>query len=299
MKKNGIQKQLNMIDNTKNTNEIYLCAINNIESGTCPEDCTFCTQSIKYKAKIDRYKKKPISQIVEEAYIAKANKAIGYCLVTAGAGLDDERTEYISKAAYAIKKANIDLNIIACNGIASLDQLKELKKAGVDNYNHNLESSKEYYPNLCSTHSWNDRFQTCLNIKEAGLALCTGGIFGLGESVEDRISMFNSIKELKPMSTPINFFHPNTALPIKSNTLSKQDAFNIIANARKILGDEIMIMVAGGREFIFKDDQYDIFKYGANSIVIGDYLTTSGDNVSKELKLLEEQGFKIATSCNR
>jgi biotin synthase len=279
--------------------EIFLCAINNCESGTCPEDCTFCTQSTKYKAKIDRYKRKSISQIVEEAKIAKANKAIGYCLVTAGAGLDDSRVDFVCEAASAVKKAVDDINIIACNGIASIDQLKELKKSGVDNYNHNLESSKEYYKNICTSHSWEDRFQTCLNAKEVGLALCTGGIFGLGESMDDRTSMLNSIKELKPMSVPINFFHPNEALPIKSNTLTKQEAFELITYSRKLLGNEVMIMIAGGRENTFKEDQYDIFKYGANAIVIGDYLTTSGNNASKELQLLQERGFTIATSCNR
>ncbi len=279
--------------------EVFLCAINNIESGTCPEDCTFCTQSTKYKAKIDRYKRKPIADIVKEAKQAKANKAIGYCLVTAGAGLDDARLDFVCEAAKAVRKEIDDINIIACNGIASLDQLKELKNAGVTNYNHNLESSKEYYSKICTTHSWNDRFQTCLNVKEAGLALCTGGIFGMSESLEDRISMLNSIKELQPMSVPINFFHPNEALPIKSNTLNKQEAFKQIQQAREILGDEIMIMIAGGREITFKEDQYDIFNYGANAIVIGDYLTTSGNTASKELKNLENLGFNIATSCNK
>jgi biotin synthase len=282
-----------------NNKEIFLCAINNCESGTCPEDCSFCTQSTKYKAKIDRYKRKSIDQIVQEAKIAKANKAIGYCLVTAGAGLDDARVEFVCKAAHAVKKAVNDINIIACNGIASLDQLKELKNAGVDNYNHNLESSKEYYGKICTTHSWEDRYQTCLNVHSAGIALCTGGIFGMGESMHDRTSMLNSIKELKPMSVPINFFHPNEALPIKSNTLSKQEAFDLITYTRDLLGDEIMIMIAGGRENTFKEDQYKVFEYGANSIVIGDYLTTAGDNASKELQILEDLGFDIATSCNK
>jgi len=280
-------------------NEIFLCAINNCESGTCPEDCTFCTQSTKYKAKIQRYKKKSIEQIVKEAHIAKANKAIGYCLVTAGAGLDDDRTNFVCEATYAIKKEVKDINIIACNGIASKEQLKELQKAGVDNYNHNLESSQEYYSNICTTHSWEDRYQTCINVKELDMALCTGGIFGLGESMEDRTSMLNSIKQLKPMSVPINFFHPNDALPIKSNTLTKQEAFNLISYTRKLLGDDVMLMIAGGRENTFKQDQYDIFKYGANAIVIGDYLTTSGDNASKELQILQDKGFLIATSCKK
>ncbi len=278
--------------------KIYLCAISNIQSGTCNEDCKFCTQSVKYQADIQRYKNKPIKEIVQEAIIARQNKAIGYCLVTAGAGLDDRRLEFVSQAASAVKKAVPDISIIACNGIASKEQLKELKKAGVDNYNHNLETSQEYYSSICTTHTWEDRFQTCLNIKEVGLNLCTGGIFGMGESQKDRISMLNSIKELNPMSVPINFFHPNKALPLTQNTLSKDEAFSLIKLSRETLGDDVMLMIAGGRELTFQEQQYDIFKYGANSIVIGNYLTTNGKMASQDLENLEKLNINIATSCH-
>ena len=276
--------------------EVYLCAINNIESGTCNEDCKFCTQSVKYKADIVRYKRKSIEDIVAEAKMAKANKAIGYCLVTAGAGLDDSRLEFVSQAASAVKKAVPDIGIIACNGLASLEQLKELKKAGVDNYNHNLETSQNFYKEICTTHKWEDRFQTCLNVKSSGLNLCSGGIFGMGESNEDRISMLNSIKELSPKSVPLNFFHPNEALPIVQNTLDVITAFKLISQARDIL-PEVMLMVAGGREITFNEKQYDIFNHGANSIVIGDYLTTSGKSVSSDLENLENLGYVIAQTC--
>ncbi len=282
----------------KNNIEIYLCAINNIESGTCNEDCKFCTQSVKYNANISRYKRKNIQDIVTEAKKAKENKAIGYCLVTAGAGLDDKRLEFVCQAASAVKKAVPDISLIACNGIASLEQLKELKDAGIDNYNHNLESSKEFYPTICSTHSWEDRFQTCLNVKQSGLNLCSGGIFGMGESDDDRVSLMNSIKELNPMSIPMNFFHPNEALPLSQNKIAKKTAFALISKMRGMM-PETMIMVAGGREITFQEEQYDIFKYGANSIVIGDYLTTSGQNASQDLINLEKLGFEIAKNCDR
>ena len=277
--------------------KIYLCAICNVQSGTCNEDCKFCTQSVKYKADITRYKEKSLEDILTEAKIAKANKAIGYCLVTAGAGLDDKKIEFISKIAYTLKKELPDLGLIACNGIASYEQLKQLKESGIDNYNHNLETSKEFYPSICTTHSWDDRFQTCLNVKSVGLNLCSGGIFGMGEKDEDRISMLNSIKELQPKSVPINFFHPNEALPLTKNSLEPQEALNLIKISRQILGDEVMLMVAGGRERTLKERQYDIFEYGANSIVVGNYLTTSGKIASKELEDLEKLGFNIAVDC--
>ena len=279
--------------------EIFLCAICNCESGTCSEDCKFCTQSVKYKADIDRYKFKSIEQIVKEAKIAYENKAIGYCLVTAGLGLTDRRIEFVSNAAHAVKKAIPNINIIGCNGTATKEQLKQLKDAGVDKYNHNLETSKEYYPSICTTHDWDSRYETCLNAKSVGLDLCTGGIFGMGESKEDRLSMLKSIKELNPKSMPINFFHPNEALPIKANTLTKQEAFDMIKFTKDYLGDDIMLMVAGGRENTFKEDQYKIFDYGANAIVVGNYLTTKGKIASSDLQELEKLNLTIAKYCKK
>ena len=163
----------------KNNNEIFLCAICNIESGTCNEDCKFCTQSVKYKADIQRYKQKEIAQIVEEAKRARANNANGFCLVTAGKGLTPKRLEYVCEAAKAIKKENLGLILIACNGIATVEELQTLKDAGVDAYNHNLETAKDFYDEICTTHPWEDRYQTCLNVKEVGLRLVCGGIFGI------------------------------------------------------------------------------------------------------------------------
>ncbi len=278
--------------------KIYLCAISNIESGTCLEDCKFCTQSVKYKADIVRYKRKTIEEIVEEAKKARANKAIGFCLVTAGKGLDDNRLEYVMSAAKAVKAENLGLRIIACNGTASYEQLCRLKEAGVDNYNHNLETSREFYPSICTTHEWDERYATCLNAKKAGLKLVCGGIFGLGESVEDRLSMLRSIASLEPANVPINFFHPNSALPLVENPLTKEEAFELIKLTKEMNPNAHKIMIAGGRELMFGEDQYDVFNYGANAIVIGDYLTTKGNMASKDIEELEKRNIPIAPSCN-
>jgi len=285
------------MDNIKN--KIYLCAICNVESGTCNEDCKFCTQSVKYKADIQRYKTKAIQSIVDEAIIARKNKAIGFCLVTAGKGLTDSRVEFICEAARAVNKEKLGLTLIACNGTATLEQLQELKKAGIANYNHNLESSKEYYENICTTHNWDERYQTCLNVKKAGLNLVCGGIFGLGETQEDRVSMLKSIASLNPKTVPLNFFHPNDALPFVKNSVSQSEAFELIKLAREMIPNAHKIMVAGGRELMFKENQYDVFKYGANSIVIGNYLTTQGKETSQDIQELENLGYTIAKSCDK
>ncbi len=278
--------------------EIFLCAINNILSGTCKEDCKFCTQSVRYHAKIKRYNYKSIDTIVKEAKRAKANGALGYCLVTAGKGLDDKKVDFVSKTAKAIKKEVKGLNLIACNGTASTEQLRFLKESGIDSYNHNLETSKEYYREICTTHSWEERYQTCLNVKEVELQLCSGGIWGMGESLEDRESLLRAIVSLNPDSVPLNFYIPNPALPIKSRDISKDEALEIIKRARESLGDDKLLMVAGGRELLFSGFEKEMFSAGANSIVIGDYLTTKGDEPLKDMLMLEKINLKVATSCN-
>ena len=277
---------------------IFLCAINNILSGTCQEDCKFCTQSVRYHADIDRYSYKAIDQIVREAEIAKSNGALGYCLVTAGKGLDDKKTEFVARTAKAIKAKISDLNLIACNGTADREQLRYLKEHGIDSYNHNLETSENYYPEICTSHSWQERYQTCLDAKSVGLTLCSGGIFGMGETPQDRDALLDAIASLEPESTPLNFYHPNPALPIKSRNLTQSEAVAIIAKARKLLGEERLLMVAGGRELLFAGDEAMMFEAGANAIVIGNYLTTAGESPNRDLDMLESLGYTIATDCD-
>jgi biotin synthase len=277
--------------------EIFLCSICNISSGSCAEDCWFCTQSAKHHADIVRYKYKAIEQIVQEAKNVSSYGALGFCLVTSGLGLDEKKLAYVCEAARAVRDAVPSLHLIACNGIASLAQLKTLKAAGIDSYNHNLETSKSYYAAICSTHSWDERFETCLHVKESGLTLCSGGIFGLGESEEDRESFIQSVKALQPATMPLNFYHPNPALPLKANPLSEQEALAIIERVREVL-PRTMLMVAGGREITFKSRQSDIFAAGADAIVIGDYLTTKGQAPTEDLELIRSLGYNVAKNCH-
>ena len=275
--------------------EIFLCSICNINSGTCNEDCKFCSQSVKYSADIERYKQKPIEDILKEARAVEAAGALGFCLVTAQKGLNDKTLNFVCDIASVIKKELPRLRLIACNGTASLSQLQELEKAGIDAYNHNLETSKEFYPTICSTHPWSERYETCENVKLTNLKLISGGIFGMGETSEDRLSMLHSLKELNPSSIPLNFYHHNEALPLNPSELSIDEALSLISLSRKILCDAERIMVAGGREITFKERQNEIFAHGANSIVIGNYLTTNGRAMDKDLSMLQSLGFNIAT----
>jgi len=279
-----------------NSPKIFLCSICNINSGTCNEDCKFCSQSVKYAADIERYKQKPIEDIVKEAIAAEESGALGFCLVTAQKGLTDKTLTFVTEVAKAVKKEVPRLRLIACNGTATLDQLLTLKEAGVAAYNHNLETSERFYEEICTTHSWQERYSTCRNVNEAGMVLISGGIFGMGETQEDRISMLQALATLNPTSVPINFYHHNEALLLSNNDLTTDEALELISLTKKILSEADRIMIAGGREMMFKERQNEIFEAGANAIVIGNYLTTSGREKSKDLQMLKNLGLQIATS---
>lgn len=277
-------------------NKIMLCAICNVSSGGCSEDCAYCTQSAKWGADIKKYRQKSIADILNEAKIAKNNHALGFCLVTAGEGLDEKKLDFICEAAHTISREVPELMLIACNGIASFEALSELKKAGIFSYNHNLETSKEFFPKICSTHTWEARFETNLNAKRAGLMLCCGGIYGLGESEDDRKSFRRSLGELEPFTSPINFFISNPALPINPPRLSADEALKIIRESSSELPD-VRFMVAGGREHILGSRQYEVLENGASAIVIGDYLTTAGEVPSKAIVQLKALGFEFLDKC--
>ena len=274
--------------------EIFLCSICNINSGTCNEDCKFCSQSVRYKADIERYKQKDIEVILKEAKSAYESGALGFCLVTADKGLNDKTLLFVCSVAEVLTKEVPHLRLIACNGTATLEQLLTLKAAGIKAYNHNLETSKEFYEQICTTHSWEERYETCQNVNKAGLVLISGGIFGLGESQEDRIAMLESLKSLNPTSVPINFYHHNVALKLKPNPLTIDEAFELIKLTREMIPNAQRIMVAGGREVMFGDRQNEIFSHGANSIVIGNYLTTVGRAMSKDLEMLKNLNLNVA-----
>jgi biotin synthase len=278
--------------------KVFLCAICNITSGTCAEDCKFCTQSVRYKADIERYRYKAMDDIIAEAKQAHELGSLGFCLVTADKGITPKSLDFVCEVATAVKKEVPKLHLIACNGTANREQMMELKRAGVDAYNHNLETSERYYKEICTTHPWSERYETCKEVKEADLNLISGGIFGMGETVEDRHSMLQSLKELDPISVPINFYHHNPALPLVANNLTIEEGLDLIRLTRETLCDADRIMVAGGRELLFGDRQEEIFKAGANSIVVGNYLTTLGRDANKDLIMLKDLNLDIAKTRN-
>jgi biotin synthase len=276
---------------------IFLCAISNIASGSCNEDCGFCAQSARYQTKIERFRSKPIERICEEAESAAKAGAVAFCLVTAGRAITDETLEYVSKAARSVKALRPDLKIIGCSGTGTKEQFVELKKNGVDLYNHNLEVSERFFPNICSTHGWRERYATNEAAASAGLGLVLGGIYGMGESDEDRVDLLKTIAAFKPMSSPMNFYISNPALPIKQPVMTIDEALKWVRRAREILGDQPRIMLAGGKEQTFGDRLTEAIEAGANAMVVGNYLTTEGMDSSRLKETIERAGYKVATSA--
>ena len=286
-----------------NPNEIFLCTICNVTNGNCAEDCAYCMQSARHDTGITPYRKKPVEQIVHEAKIAASAGALGFCLVTSGrgfspdSGLRDGTLRHIANAARALKAELPQLHLIACNGRATFEQLCYLKEHGIDSYNHNLESAQSFFANICSTHTWEERFSTCQNALKAGLGLCCGGIFGLGESPLQREEMIGALKSLMPHTVPINFYIPHPALRVQQEPLGKDEALGIISALRAAL-PKARLMIAGGREIVFGTEQREMFDAGVNAIVLGDYLTTKGSKMHDDLAMLKDYGLAIATQCH-
>lgn len=272
--------------------KVFLCSISNVSSGACGEDCAYCNQSVKYgkNAQIYRYKDK--SEVLSEAQNLAKFGASGFCLVTSGRDLDSKKCEYVADLARTLKAKLPKMLLIACCGIADRESLVHLKQSGVDSYNHNLESAESYFPRICTTHSFESRFETCQNALSAGLKLCSGGIYGVGESVAQRIELLRALRDLNPHSSPINFYIPNASLPLANAIISRDEALEVIIMARELLRDSIL-MLAGGREVVFGRNQREIFKYGIDAIVLGDYLTTHGEAPRKDIEMLSNYNLKI------
>jgi biotin synthase len=266
-------------------NNVEPCSLMNIKSGGCSEDCSFCSQSAHNKANVS------VSDLAKpEAIIARFKKArelgLDFCVVSSGRKLS---TSQISAVAGALKTVGAAAH--ASLGILSDEEFGLLKNAGVECYNHNLETSREFFKNVCTTHAFEDRVATIKRAKKAGLPVCCGGIFGIGETWQDRKSLCLELMALDVDTVPINFFNPiegTRAQPPKETPL---EFLKIVSMFRLALPSKT-IKVCGGREFHLKKLQPLIFFAGANGYVSGGYLTTKGDDVDADEALIEMLGLR-------
>ncbi|MCK4739192.1 MAG: biotin synthase BioB [Deltaproteobacteria bacterium] len=271
--------------------EINLCSIVNAKSGLCAEDCTFCGQSSKYDTSGEAYPMVASGEIVGAAKEAEKIGAREFSIVTSGTKVGAEKElETLSKAIGEINSSS-GLESCASLGNVSKNTLSELKEAGLHSYHHNLETSRSFFPEICTTHDYEDDIDTIKNAKALGMYACSGGIFGLGESWDDRAELAMTLKDLDVDCVPINFLDPRPGTPLEdAKHLSPKDCLKIIALFRLILPKKDII-VCGGREVNLRDQQALIFSAGANGMMIGNYLTTKGRASEDDLQMLEDLGL--------
>ncbi len=262
-----------------------MCSIMNIKSGKCSEDCAFCAQSARHATNAPVFGLKSKEEILRHAQRAKELGATHFSLVASGRGpTQSELAEVIEAIKYL--KDRIDIKICASLGIIDEDGLRALKEAGLSRYHHNIETSRQYFPMICSTHSFEERIKTIKSIKNVGLECCSGCILGIGETKRDRISIAETLKEIGVDSVPINILVPieGTRLWGKTQSITPLEVVETIALFRHILKTPA-IRLAGGRENGLGDFQSLAFMAGADALMIGGYLTTPGRDPELDLRL--------------
>lgn len=272
-------------------NRVRLHFLLNAQSGLCPEDCHYCSQSKISTAEIDKYPLMAEAKILQAADRAAQLKAGTFCFVISGRSPSES---VFSRVVDAIKKVKTkhDLKICACLGLLSESQTHRLAEAGVDRVNHNLNTSENYHPQICTTHNFRDRVETLKNVQAAGITTCSGGILGMGESDDDLIDLAYSLRELKVTSVPLNFLIPIAGTPLAEvNELNPRRCLRILCLFRFILPSQ-EIRIAGGREVHLRSLQ-PLGLYPANSIFIGDYLTTAGQAARADLEMISDAGFVL------
>jgi len=257
--------------------KVNLCSIINAKSGRCPEDCKFCAQSSYYPTEISTYPLLPAEKITESAKKAYEMGAREFSIVTSGKGIKTKKEiDTIKEAVSKIKEE--DISPCASLGILSYETLKELKEAGLSNYHHNLETSKNFFPNICSTHNYEEDILAVKNAKKLGFYICSGGIFGIGESKKDRIELALTLAELDVNSVPMNFLNPIKSTPLENErNLAPFEILKTIAIFRLILKTKD-IVICGGRVINLRDLHPFVLLAGANGLLTGNYLTTQGRN---------------------
>ena len=281
----------NTICREMNGNVVDVECLINAKSGNCSEDCAFCAQSARYKTGIKTYPFLSRDVILDAAAKAKKCGARSFCLVCAWRQPSEENFEDVCNAVQAIKdEVGIDVN---CSlGFLTEKRAKKLKALGVKRYNHNLEASKSFFDNICSTHTFYDRVNTARIVKSCGLQLCSGGILGMGENRLQRLELAFQASELEPEEFPVNILIPRPGTPLaNAKPLDPMEVIKTIAVYRFILPKSI-IKIAGGREVHLRELQSLALLGGANGIITGGYLTVGGNEAEQDIRMIKELGLK-------
>lgn len=282
----------NKIRQTFRGDSVDLCAIVNAKSGACPEDCSYCAQSSKSKTETAIYPLIDKNAVIEKAKEARDAGVKRFCIVTSGRKIGKNELQEICSMIKDIR----GIGLLPCStlGLLNKDELKFLKDSGLERYHHNLETSERFFPEICRTHTYSDKLNTIDAAVAVGLSVCSGGIFGIGETWEDRIDMAFTLKKLPIASVPINYLIPVKGTPMgEQDMLNPFEALKIVSLYRFILPQK-EIRICGGRMQVLGEFNSMVFMAGADSLLTGNYLTTTGRTFSDDQLLIKDYGLKIS-----
>ncbi len=274
-------------------NDVEFCSLINARSGKCSQNCKYCAQSSYYRTHIESYPLVDIEKVRTSALEAKSHKASRFAIVTSGKTPDESDFDKILEMIDEVNKIK-GLKSCASIGILNEQQAKKLAERGLKRFHHNINTSKSYYPEICTTHSWNDRFNTCRLVKKYGMELCCGVILGMGETVEQRIEMALELRDIQPDSIPINILMPIVETPFE-NYYDKIDEENILRTLAifKIANPNSILRLCGGRMRLSEDNQKKALKTCIEGIMTGNYLTTAGKSPEQDINTVLELGKNI------
>jgi biotin synthase len=272
--------------------EVEVEGIVSLKTGGCPEDCHFCSQSGKFESPV-RSVWLNIPELVAAAKQTAATGASEFCIVAAVRGPDDRLMSQVRDGVAAIR-AEVDINIACSLGMLTQEQVDELRAMGVHRYNHNLEAARSYFPQVVTTHSWEERWDTCQMVRESGMELCCGALVGMGETVEQRAELAAQLADLEPHEVPLNFLNPRPGTPFGDlPVMASQDALRTIA-AFRLAMPRTILRYAGGRELTLGDlGTRDGLLGGVNAVIVGNYLTTLGREADEDLEMLTDLQMPI------
>lgn len=274
-------------------NDIEFCSLINARNGKCSQNCKYCAQSSHYCTNIESYPLVPLEEVKKVALEAKAHKASRFAIVTSGKTPDESDFDTILKMIEEVNKID-GLKSCASIGILNKEQAKKLSEIGLKRFHHNINTSKSYYPSVCTTHSFDDRLNTCKLVKKYGMELCCGVILGMGESVEQRIEMALELADIQPDSIPINILMPIPETPFE-NYHDKIDEENVLRTLAifKIANPNSILRFCGGRMRLSEENQRKALNSCVEGIMVGNYLTTVGKAPEEDIKTVEELGKNI------
>jgi biotin synthase len=272
-------------------NQVQLYFLMNAKSGLCPEDCGYCSQSKISTAEIPKYNLLSREKLLEGARVAAEQRARTYCIVISARGPNEREMDAVTSIVPEIKR-RFNLKICACLGLLTPEQAGRLKDCGVDRVNHNLNTGESYYGDICTTHTFADRLETLHAVRDAGLEMCSGGIIGMGERRRDVVDMAIALRDLRVQSIPVNFLIPIEGTPLAARAdLNPRYCLKVLAMFRLVNPDR-ELRIAGGRE-VHLGSMQALGLYAANSIFVGDYLTTKGQAAEADYQMIRDLGFEI------